>query len=135
MDSSRDRIIFVGDLINKGPDSKGAYEIFKGLDAEVVMGNHEYALWKIARGEWLNRRPIYKNMRRAFGRGFDSLIDDIETWPYYIKEKKFVVVHAGRIPGVRLKDSDPEALVNIRTWDGKGHDLQHPCNPPWFKFL
>ncbi|MBD3276624.1 MAG: hypothetical protein GF372_15015, partial [Candidatus Marinimicrobia bacterium] len=39
--SESDHIIFVGDLINKGPDSRGVLELVDSIGAEVIKGNKE----------------------------------------------------------------------------------------------
>ena len=39
-----DRIIQLGDLINKGPDSHEAIELARAHDIQTIMGNHEMRL-------------------------------------------------------------------------------------------
>ena len=39
-----DRIIQLGDLINKGPDSHEAIRLAKAYDIQAIMGNHEMRL-------------------------------------------------------------------------------------------
>lgn len=45
-----DRVLPVGDLVNKGPDSEGVLRVLKDLDAESVLGNHD--LWWLAKQRW-----------------------------------------------------------------------------------
>ncbi|MCK5944202.1 MAG: metallophosphoesterase, partial [Planctomycetes bacterium] len=66
-----DRLVPVGDLVNKGPDSRGCLELLMELDAEPVLGNHD--LHWLDHGEaderqhaWLRAQPIT--------RVFDDLI-------------------------------------------------------------
>jgi predicted phosphodiesterase len=40
----RDRIIFLGDLVNRGPDSRGVLRIARQLKARALIGNHEVRL-------------------------------------------------------------------------------------------
>lgn len=61
-----DRLISVGDLVNKGPDSVGVLRRMVDLDADAVLGNHDL-LW-LERGsiedrvlrDWLQSQPIVR---------------------------------------------------------------------------
>lgn len=130
----KDRVIFIGDLINKGPNSLAVWQVFQELGAEAVLGNHELAVLEAAKGK-RPKRGIYERMALEFGDEFESFLADIGRWPLYIKDKKFLAVHAGKVPNKRLKQSTAAELCNIRTWDGKGENLQGSANPPWYEFV
>ena len=36
-----DKVVFVGDLVAKGPDSRGVLAIVRELSAQSVLGNHD----------------------------------------------------------------------------------------------
>ena len=42
--SNGDRLVFVGDLVARGPDSLGVLDIVRRTGALVVRGNHEQKL-------------------------------------------------------------------------------------------
>jgi len=128
----KDRVIFIGDLINKGPNSLMVWQLFREMGAESVLGNHELALLETAKGR-RPKRGFYERMAWEFGDEFEGFLADIESWPLFIKEKDFLAVHAGKVPNKRLKDSSAAELCNIRTWDGKGANLQDSSNPPWYE--
>src|SRR5580704_11825778 len=46
-----DRLVFVGDLVARGPDSLGVLDVARRTGAIVVRGNHEHKLvaWKEAK--------------------------------------------------------------------------------------
>ena len=43
-----DRLILLGDLVNKGPDPAGVLEIFATVDCVCLLGNHDldHLKWK-----------------------------------------------------------------------------------------
>ena len=106
-----DRLIFLGDLINKGPSSLGVLEYVRNLKATVLLGNHELALL----------RHLEEGGRSPYPR---EMIDWIKTWPYYLEEDDFLLVHGGLIPGQHPRESDPFQIARLRLWQGT----------PWFEF-
>lgn len=118
-----DELYFVGDLINRGPNSKGVYELLKESEAISVLGNHEYALLQSENGE----RPMKDwilQLRTQFGKLYPEFLADLKTWPVYLEKKDFILVHAGLVPDVPLHEADPHALTNIRNFE----------QTPWFDF-
>lgn len=94
-----DRLWFVGDLVNRGPESLRTLRRVRSLEAEVVLGNHDLHLLAVAAGarpvkqtdtftdvlsapdrdellEWLAHRPLLHR-------------DDVAGW---------LMVHAGLSP-------------------------------------
>lgn len=120
-DVHRDELIFVGDLINKGPHSLSVLEYVKNLRAKVILGNHELALL-IARET--GQKPRYPR----------EIVNWIRSWPVYIETKDFIVVHGGIIPGEDITDSHPRMLTRIRNWDDKKKCLGTSQDPPWYDF-
>lgn len=126
----KDRLFFVGDIINRGPHSYETFFRMIDLKGRSVLGNHEWSLLeRHASGRFSER---YLQLKGVFGSQFLFLLDEIARWPLYIETDDFILVHGGLVPGKAPEDSDPRILTNIRTWDGKGDDLTNPANPPWF---
>jgi bis(5'-nucleosyl)-tetraphosphatase (symmetrical) len=127
-----DSIYFLGDVINRGPFSKETYLRIKELGAISLLGNHErHILTCLASNQ---RSDVVETMEKEFGKAFQSFVDDIAKWPTFIETDDFILVHAGLVPGEHPSESDDWMLTSIRTWDGKGCDLNNPNNPPWFDF-
>lgn len=123
---SSDRVILLGDLINRGPDSADVVRMVYDAGYECLMGNHEY--------EYLMRfrvEPKYRKLHEQLG---DELHRWVEARPLYLETDDFIAVHAGMAPGMHPSRTPPEILLNIRTWDGSGGDLNNPENPPWYEF-
>lgn len=133
-DPKQDRILFIGDLINKGPDSRGVWELFRELGAQSLVGNHELSLLELAQGKYHKHSKYFDKLQHEFGRYFSDLVQDISSWPLWYEDHELLLVHAGLVPGLHPDQTDPWALVTIRTWDGEGADLKNPKNPPWFDF-
>lgn len=127
------RLILVGDIINRGPQSFDMLKWVKKEGVEVVLGNHEQAF---IRGVQKNRplRPILEQLRKEMRQSIKEWVSWVSSWPLYIEEEDFIIVHAGLVPGEHPRHSDPDCLMNIRTWDRKGKDIKDETNPPWYTF-
>ncbi len=130
-DLENDRVIFIGDLINKGPDSRGVIERFHQLGATSILGNHEHRL--IEQVEHRGRKSrSFRQLVRSLNGAFLPFVEEVKTWPLFIEEDDVMIVHGGLVPGQHPSETPVDTLVHIRTWDGKGENLQNPKNPPWF---
>ena len=127
-----DRVIFIGDLINKGPDSRGVWRQFKAIQAEAVMGNHELRLLEMAEGRW-PPGGLLTRTRAQFGPDFPRLVDDLRRWPYVIEAPHFLAVHAGFYPDRPVWETPPQVLVTIRQWERTGRASVTGDDPPWFE--
>lgn len=128
----RDVLFSVGDVVGKGPDIPGTLRRLRDLGAKVVAGNHDLSLVKAARHP--DRPGPSRDYLESLGPDLDAWAAWIATWPLYLDLGDILLVHAGLEPG----KSDPAAmsprvLTQIRTWDGVGHDLNRPGDPPWFE--
>ncbi len=128
----RDRVILVGDLVAKGPDSPGVVRWARETGAEAVLGNHDDHVLRaldgdaavkrhhqeVARalepadGEWLRSRPLWIRF------------DDATAGAH-------VVVHGGLVPGTPLEAQPREHLLNLRSIDPDGRPSKRLDGTPW----
>jgi bis(5'-nucleosyl)-tetraphosphatase (symmetrical) len=120
-DESQHQLAFVGDLINRGPDSRGVLELARARQALVVVGNHEDALLDEYHGETIDR------VRQQLGGELERWIAWIRDWPTFLRlddgKAGLVLVHAGIAPGKRPEQCTRGELTRIRNVAGK----------PWFE--
>ena len=101
-DASRDRLWFVGDLVNRGPQSLDTLRFVKSLgDAAItVLGNHDLHLLALARGGAdgrdgdAGRRPVVD------APDADELLDWLQTRPLLHHDARLglSMLHAGLPP-------------------------------------
>jgi bis(5'-nucleosyl)-tetraphosphatase (symmetrical) len=98
-DPTRDRLWFVGDLVNRGPDSLACLRFVKGLgDAAVtVLGNHDLHLVCVAEGvEKRRKRDTLEDVLAAPDRA--ELVAWLRSRPLLHVEGRHAMVHAGLLP-------------------------------------
>lgn len=97
------RILFAGDLINRGPDSLATLRYVRqlALDShgriDSVLGNHDLHLLAVAYGI----RPEHKSDTLAevlHAPDRDALIDWVRRRPLAIRSGEHILVHAGLLP-------------------------------------
>lgn len=113
-----DRIVLVGDLVAKGPDSRKVVEYARDAGMLAVRGNHDEALirWKQA----VDRRKAPPRLGRSAQEALSQLADAHLAWlatlPYTLAlDDDTLVVHGGLAPGVKLEKQDPDVMLNLRS--------------------
>lgn len=132
-DEKEDRLIFVGDLINKGPHSLKVLDFVVRNDYECVLGNHEWGFLK-ALDEPKYRRKRFELLYEEMGKKRESYIQWMRELPLYIEDEKFICIHGGLEPGVPLEKQQAQIATRIRTWGGDPNDMDNPKDPPWYEF-
>lgn len=120
-----DRLVFVGDLITKGPADREVLDFVRATRrCESVLGNHEYDLLRFWRRRDITlSRPQLQTVG-SLGGLFDGYMAWIAGFPKLIDLGDQLVVHAGLRPGIPLERQSVEDLTNIRTCGDS--------NAPWF---
>ena len=98
--SDRDEVWFVGDLVNRGPDSLGTLRFVRALgdNARVVLGNHDLHLLAVAFGgsRKLRADDTLDDILNAADR--ESLMEWLVSRPLAVREGSDLMVHAGIVP-------------------------------------
>jgi len=128
-----DRLVFVGDLVARGPDSLGVLDVVRRTGAIVVRGNHEQKLlqWREARASRLRGEDVREVKLGAI---HQTLADELRPIDWSILETSALwldlpehgmrVVHAGVEPGVPIDRIKPSTLMRIRTIGADGRELR-----------
>ena len=110
-DPSRDRLWFVGDLVNPGPDSVSILRYVKklgrasllrflkrlGRAAVTVLGNHDLHLLAVANGcREARSKDTFHDVLDVPDR--DELLTWLRNQPLMYREGNFLLVHAGLLP-------------------------------------
>jgi hypothetical protein len=121
-----DEIVLVGDLVAKGPDSRGVLALVREHGARAVCGNHDAHVLRYRRALEAGKPPP---QLRAAHAAVARVLDEsdwqlLSSLPLFLRLPRHdaIVVHAGLMPGVPLEAQDPELLLNLRTIrpDGSG---------------
>lgn len=97
--AARDRLWFVGDLVNRGPQSLEVLRFVKGLGAAAatVLGNHDLHLIMQAEGYGkANKEDTLAAVLAAPDR--DALLTWLRHQPLFHRENGWAMVHAGLLP-------------------------------------
>lgn len=130
------RVIFLGDYVDRGPDSRAVVGLVKDLvtDASTagiwraLRGNHEQMMIAAERGEdlslWLDNGGIETEASYAgYGNEMRQHVAWMETLPTIIETGNHIFVHAGLSPRHSLADQPEEVLLWARGWQKHDHDF------------
>ncbi|HEY6328008.1 MAG TPA: metallophosphoesterase family protein [Blastocatellia bacterium] len=134
-DPAHDKIVFLGDLIDRGPNAPGVLDRVMDLhrtnpNLVVLRGNHEQMLLDCLFAgdlQWLIPENGGVETLRAYGIDPD-LVEDlndikipdehlkfIKSLPFYHEDQSAIYVHAGLLPGIPVSDTPSEVLIWTRS--------------------
>jgi len=127
-----DRLVFVGDLIDRGPKSADVVRCVRRLQnfhgpAQVVclMGNHEEKRVRYERHVRRQKQdPSYKIPMRAREpiALSDADLEWMEKLPLWVElEDGYVACHAGALPGVPFREQDRDTYLMCQLIDAETH--------------
>lgn len=121
----QDTLIFIGDYVDRGPDSAGVIDHLLGLmnwSEKIIClrGNHEQMFLDFLEGR--NHQTFLYNGGQAtiesYG-GFEAGVPEehyqfLQALPLYYESDNYIFVHAGLRPAVPLDQQDDRDLLWIR---------------------
>jgi len=129
-----DRVVLLGDLVNRGPDSTKVIDLARSTGAVSLLGNHELRLLKF------RKTGDRKYMKEHDLETFDSLRPDdwayLESMKLTFEEPELntVFVHGGFMPGEPWQKQPSEVVTRIQVIDKEGRPRKRadaPDAPSW----
>jgi bis(5'-nucleosyl)-tetraphosphatase (symmetrical) len=119
---ARDRLWFVGDLVNRGPQSLEILRFVKSLgdSALSVLGNHDLHMLMVAEGRAkAHRQDTLQAVLAAPDR--EELLAWVRGLPLAHAEGEYLMVHAGLLPAWNARDAvrlsrEVEAALRGPAW-------------------
>ncbi len=126
------RIIFAGDIVNRGPQSLATLRLVReltrsGRAAGTVLGNHDLHLLAVAAGSGrIHRKDTIREILEA--PDCDELIDWLRSQPLLIETESTIFVHAGIPPEWTLEQArayaaEAEAGLRSPNWRAYLQDM------------
>lgn len=112
---SSDKLILLGDLIDRGPFSLEMVQLARQMNLLCVMGNHEYKFikWFKTRGTKVN----FYDEKDHYKKFTDEDVNYIFNMPSFYKLDDAMVVHGGVKPGVPISNQTKDDFMYIRYID------------------
>jgi predicted phosphodiesterase len=127
-----DRVVLVGDLVAKGPDSAGVVRWARESKADAVLGNHDAHVLRAVHGD-----PRVGPLHRAVADSLSAAdVAWLEARPLFLRldpigDRPYVVVHGGLVPGIPIELQTREHLLNLRSIKDDGEPSKKIVGAPW----
>lgn len=132
--TKNDRLVLLGDLINRGPDSCRVIDLAREHRAISLLGNHELRLLKYRRtGE---KKYVKESDLETFAKLRPDDWAYLESMPLTFEEPALnvVFVHGGFLPDEPWQRQPAEVVTRIQVVDREGRPAKRadkPEAPPW----
>lgn len=129
-----DRVVLLGDLINRGPDSARVIALARECRAICLLGNHELRLLKYRRA---GDERFLKNgdlQTVATLRPEDWALIEAMPLTFELPELNTVFVHGGFLPSTPWQKQPADVVTRIQVIGAEGRPAKRadqPEAPPW----
>lgn len=125
-----DRIIAVGDIVDRGPDSRKVVEFFTHTpNALSLMGNHERK--HLASRAGLCAPALSQLLvKEQLGAEYDAFIDVFAKFPLFLVLEGAITVHGFFEPGVPLAEQRENVLCGVMSGE---RYLENKYGRPWYE--
>lgn len=129
--SEFDRIVCVGDLIDRGPQSWEVVDFFRSKPdvRQSVCGNHEWKHILHADDPNFPSRQGAATRRSIGSKNYTEAIEYFRALPLWLDLPEVLVVHAGIDPILLLEETDPKLIMGVNSRNRVGFD---GLSPWWF---
>jgi hypothetical protein len=137
-----ERLVSVGDLVAKGPDSQAVIAFCRETGALAVMGNHDAHVLRLRQiergavpGDGRKVKPEHQHVLETLTgpdwAWLEALPLLLRLGPEREGAPDTAVVHAGVIPGLPLEQQQREHLLTLRSITNEGEPTKKPKGMPW----
>jgi serine/threonine protein phosphatase 1 len=129
-----DRLVLLGDLVNRGPDSCKVLDLARAYRAVALLGNHELRLLKFRRTG--DKKYLKEQDLDTFSKLQPEDWAFLEKMPLTFEEPELnvVFVHGGFLPGEPWQKQPAEVVTRIQVIDRDGQPVKRteaPNAPAW----
>jgi hypothetical protein len=114
-----DLVVFLGDLVSKGPDSIAVVQMAREIGAIGVRGNHDFEVvrWHQAIKSGVDPPLVGSEHFHIASCLSKADMKWMYSLPWYISSKELgaLFVHAGFVSGIRLAKQNPRLMMNMRS--------------------
>ena len=117
--SPGDLVVFLGDLVSKGPDSISVVQMAREIGAMGVRGNHDFEVirWHQAIKSGVDPPVVGSEHFHIASCLSNADMKWMYSLPWYLSSKELgaLFVHAGFVSGIRLAKQNPRLMMNMRS--------------------
>jgi serine/threonine protein phosphatase 1 len=132
--SKTDRVVLLGDLINRGPDSSKVIALAREHASVSLLGNHELRLLNYRKtGDPTHlKKNDYETLRQLSNRDWAYMSGMPLT--FFDREHQTVLVHGGFLPNQPWQRQPARVVTRIQVIDKQGNPCKRsdaPNSPHW----
>jgi len=117
----KDRLLLTGDAFSRGPEPLRVWEYIMITGAQMVLGNHDDRLLRQLRRQIAGQDPKISKPDHRYT--LDQLLPvagELLPWltqvPLWIRDERFLLVHAGINPEKGRSGTSRDEFLTIRNW-------------------